>query len=890
MTVATESKPESLTRTTGRALGWNYAGMVTKMVLALGINALLARLLGPKPFGELAVGLIVFGFGNLFANVGLTSALIQKKDLRDVDVRFCFTCQMGIGALMTALVFATAPFWAGFFHDPGLVLLLRVFSILFVLQAFGTTSTALLNRKQDARTIQSVTIISYTVAYLGAGVGLALAGAGVWSLVAAWLTQAFVNSVLMYSRSRHSLLPLFRREHLPMLHFGVRILGANMCSWGISNLDNTVVGRVSGPVMLGYYSRAFSLTNIAENITSGLLQVLLPAFSRVQSEKEKLRRIYASVFGLLLMVLLPICAAVSATADVVMRGLYGYRWDPAIPYLRPIALAMAVNAVLAIAGPLLAARGKPHKELISQFISVVIALSVYVVAVHWSIALLSWCVLGVYLVRFAILTTAVHGEVGSRWRDLLYTGWPAFLLAGVSAATARGIADLLAQMPAVPRLLCVVAGTGAVMLACAVVFARGLLRPVLTMSPQLLTLAPAGIRSRLGMDALLQQEETVRVDERPLVVVASLMTMRVETGVQTHFKNFIDYLRERDREVVFVGPEEFKRPYLHLRLASKVFREYLRVNLETGYALLRRLDGYAMRRELKRRLAGRSAWRVYAQDPVSAEAALSLRANGAQKVVLAVHFNVSQAKEMADRGRLRRGGALDRRIREQERFVLEGVDCSVVFSSFMQRQLTLAGADAERMVQIPNTAFEPPVWPKHAGGDLIALGSLEPRKNQEFLLRVLAEAKARGHRYTLDLAGIGESAEALERLTGSLGIVDQVRFLGRVDDAGTLLKGYKLLVHAARIENMPIALIEALAAGLPIFAPEVGGIPEIVRDGVEGCYWDLEDVPGSTSLLIALMEDEDRRQRMAEAARARYLNKFEPSVVFGRLLNAIDGY
>lgn len=889
MTVAAVNKTESLTRTTGRALGWNYAGMMTKMILALGINTLLARLLGPKPFGELAVALIVFGFGNLFANVGLSSALIQKQNLSEEDIRFCFTCQMGIGAAMTALVFVTAPVWSMFFHDPGLVLLLRVFSLLFVLQAFGTTSTALLNRKQDAKTIQSVTIISYTVAYLGVGVGSALMGAGVWSLVAAWLSQAFLNSTIMYVCSRHKLLPCFSRAHFPMLHFGVRILGANICSWGISNLDNTVVGRVSGPLMLGYYSRAFTLTNIAENITSGLLQVLLPAFSRVQSDKEKLRNIYASVFGLLLLVLLPICGAVSVTADVVIRGLYGARWAPAIPYLRPIALAMAVNAALAIAGPLLAARGKPQKELRSQLISVVIAVSAYIMAIHWSVTALSWCVLAVYLIRFVVLTRAVQGELDSRWGDLLSTSWPAFLLASVSSIAAYASAALSSHLPDVLRLLAVVVATGTATTATAMIFARRLFKPMFSRSPQLLSLVPARLQERIrdleNIPVATEQNDA----EEPVIVVATLMTMRVETGVQTHFRDVIECLRTRERAVQFVGLEEIRRPYLHIRVASKVFRMLLRVNQEAGYSLLRRLDEYAMRRELRRRLEGKKAWHVYAQDPVSAAAAIKLRTQPEHRVVMAVHFNVSQAEEMTNRGRIRRDGALYRYIRRQEHDVLESVDVSVVFSSYMKAQLQSLGAKEGRLIQIPNTAVEPLQGQAVLYGDLIAVGSLEPRKNQEFLLRVLAQAKHQGYRYTLDLAGNGESEESLVRLAGALGIEDQVRFLGRIDNAGARLKGYKALVHAALIENMPIALIEALAAGLPVLAAAVGGIPEILRDGVEGVYWDLNDATRSAEQLIALLEDEPRRLKMADAARERYLNEFSPPIVFGRLINAIDG-
>ncbi len=490
----TTTKP-SLTVTTGRALRWNYAGLVTKVGLAFGINTLLSRLLGPKPFGELGVAMIVFGFCTLLSNVGLTSALIQKENLDERDIRFCFTCQMSISIIMAALLFVTAPFWAHFFHELALVKLLRVFSSLFIIQGFGTTASALLSRKQDARTIQSIAITSYVISYVCIGTTMAFKGFGVWSLVAAWLSQAFLNSILLYSRVRHSLRPRFHPDHFAFLTFGTRILGANVCSWGIANLDNTIVGRVVGSYALGLYSRAFTIANTADSLTSGLLQVLLPAFSRVQDEPAKLRRIYASVFGLVLLVVLPIFAAVSATADVVVIGLYGARWSPSIPYVRPIALAMAVNAVMALAGPLLAARGKPQNELRAQLMAVIFAVAAYLTAIHWSVLALSWSVLGVYLVRFFFLTSAVHRDIGSRWRDLFATAWPAFALGGFAVFVAKGIALLASNAPEALRLVYVVSGSAVIVGGCAFLSARILLRPIFSRSPQLLVLLPARLQS-----------------------------------------------------------------------------------------------------------------------------------------------------------------------------------------------------------------------------------------------------------------------------------------------------------------------------------------------------------------------------------------------------------
>ncbi len=375
----------------------------------------------------------------------------------------------------------------------------------------------------------------------------------------------------------------------------------------------------------------------------------------------------------------------------------------------------------------------------------------------------------------------------------------------------------------------------------------------------------------------------------PPLIITSEMGSRGETGVQTHFNNFIDYLRQRDRPVEFVGPDEARIPYGRLRVANGVLTRLIHIHKQSAYSGMRSLTFYATKAELQRRLNGLPAWCVYAQDPITARAAVSIRRLPSHRVVLAVHYNVSQAEEMANRGNLRRGTQFYHRILSQEKATLQSVDKVIVFSTFMRDQLMRHTGISNGFEVIPNTARTPDSTPSVAYRDLITIGSLEPRKNHEFLLRVLAEARRRGRVYTLTLVGSGEDGEKLEALARSLGVAAQTFFLGRQQNAGSLISAHKLLVHSALIENLPIALIESLAAGVPILAPAVGGIPEIFDDGIEGRFWPLTDVGASASILIQLMENNAMRMRMAHAAAERYRSSFESGHVFQSISDVVYG-
>jgi glycosyltransferase involved in cell wall biosynthesis len=298
-----------------------------------------------------------------------------------------------------------------------------------------------------------------------------------------------------------------------------------------------------------------------------------------------------------------------------------------------------------------------------------------------------------------------------------------------------------------------------------------------------------------------------------------------------------------------------------------------------------------LRVALRRRLRRGQAAVVYAQCPVSAAAAIRARATEKQSVVLVVHFNVSQADEWAEKGALRRGGLVYDSILRFEAQVLPSVDGLVYVSGFMQRvvEARVPAACGVKHMIVPNflPARELPL--QAVTSDLITVGTLEPRKNQGFLLQVLAAARTRGHRYSLSIVGDGPDREQLQRMATQLGVADQVRFLGFQPDAAGLIGAHRAYCHAATLENLPLSLIEAMRSGKPIFAGGVGGIPELVVDGETGVLWPLADPNAAADLLVQIMEDPASLVRLGSAARARFKRNYCEDVVGPMLRDFLCG-
>lgn len=379
------------------------------------------------------------------------------------------------------------------------------------------------------------------------------------------------------------------------------------------------------------------------------------------------------------------------------------------------------------------------------------------------------------------------------------------------------------------------------------------------------------------------------------IFIATIMRPQGETGVQTHFNTCIEFAERAGVSVELLTPFGANKTLVYLMFGPRKLVQYL--NTELGIWWYRYWHYILLRNQIFKRLYDHPRKAVvYAQDPLSARAALDLKDRGWPiEVVLIVHFNISQAIEWAEKGDIAVEGWLYKHIVRFESQVLPRVDRLLFPSRFIQQQIVERIPD---VAKVPSWVVPNFLTPEHDGvqkvtttlsGDIITIGTLEPRKNQQFILQALAHAHRLGHPYQLTIVGDGSLRRNLKVLVSQLKLEGYVEFTGYLPNAARLLCRHRICVHAARIENLSILLLEALAAGKPILAAPVGGVPEIFTHGVEGFYWDLDDPGRAAESLIEILENKALYEQMSEAARSRYESHFSSEVVGARWLGAVLG-
>jgi len=284
----------SLTQKTFRAGIWQLTSMVVKVVIQLCVIAILARHILPEEFGLIALANMVLIFVEMCAEAGIGPAIIQKKNLRAEHIRAGFALAVTLGALFVAVLWMLAPLLAVFFKSEVLVDIIRWLGLSVFIIKFGMISRSLIERDMHFHTLMWVDVGSYVFAYAPVGITMALTGYGVWSIVAAKLTQCCLQTIALFAWRPHPVKPVFSTgayKEIGVYGGGLtlaRFFG-NIASQG----DYFVVGRFCSVILLGFYERAAAVMVMPGQYLGYLLdKILFPAMSQIQDQTKRLENAF----------------------------------------------------------------------------------------------------------------------------------------------------------------------------------------------------------------------------------------------------------------------------------------------------------------------------------------------------------------------------------------------------------------------------------------------------------------------------------------------------------------------------------------------------------------------------------------------------------------------
>jgi O-antigen/teichoic acid export membrane protein len=411
------------------AVKWSYAGVLARAASQLVANIILARLLGPEAFGFFAITLLLVGPAKLISELGLGSALIQKKSVSDDDVHIAFTWLLGVGIVTAAAFYALSDYAAHFFESPSAAMFLRYTAVIFLLYPVTVIATSQLQRNLNLKALQIASVVSYLIGFLLIGVFCATIDMGSVSLIVAFVSQAVVECVLTYLLAKPNLRLAIGKIDSGMLRFATRAVPANLTSWVLDSVDNLLIGKLFGARSLGMYAVCFNLVRTPTgHLVTTLQNVLFSVSSRIQHDDSRVARTYVAVLCAVVTIAIPIFAAIGAIAETCVVAIYGNQWTGAGRLLAPLALAMPLHCVTAITGPILWGKGRVGLELRISLAMGVFMLITLLLLSAISLVAVVWGVFAVYLIRAIWMVATIASTCAISRRRILNAIMPGMML------------------------------------------------------------------------------------------------------------------------------------------------------------------------------------------------------------------------------------------------------------------------------------------------------------------------------------------------------------------------------------------------------------------------------------------------------------------------------
>ena len=382
---------ESLKNKTVKGVGWSFIDNLSSSGVSFLVGLVLARLLTPSEYGIMAILTIFIAVSNSIVDSGFSNALIRKTDAKQVDYNTVFLFNLLVSGLLYVALFFAAPAISVFFKEPLLVEVMRVIGWVLVINALAIIPRTLFVKAVNFRTQTKVSLIA-SISSGVVGIGMALAGMGVWSLVGQQLSRQLLNTLFLWIYCKWRPAWEFSVQSFKELFgFGSKILLSGLLNTVFNEIYALVIGRCYTSAQLGQYTRANQFNQIfSSNLTTVIQRVSYPVLSSIQDEPERLREAYRKVIKSTMLISFACMLGLAAVAKPLIILLIGEKWLPAVGFLQIICFSGMLYPLHAINLNILQVKGRSDLLLKLEIVKKIIAVGPLVLGVLFSIEYMLW--------------------------------------------------------------------------------------------------------------------------------------------------------------------------------------------------------------------------------------------------------------------------------------------------------------------------------------------------------------------------------------------------------------------------------------------------------------------------------------------------------------------
>ncbi len=383
--IVQNSSKESTKAKVLSGLLWTFGERILAQGVSFVLSIILARILLPREYGIIAMVMVFINIANVFTSTGFGESLIQKKDADELDFSSVFFCTLLLSIIIYGILFVCAPYIAIFYRVEGITLILRVLSLKIVLSSIATMQHAYVQKHMLFRKFFFSTLGGTLISGV-LGIMLAYIGAGVWALVAQYLTNTIIDIlVLLFTVPwRPRLLFSFERSR-SLMSFGWKLVLANLINAVYNELRSLVIGRTYSSAELAYYNKGNQIPSLAiTNIDTAIGNVVFPAMTSVDSE-EHLKAISRRAMKTTSYVIFPIMVGLMVVSKPLILLLLTDKWKASIIFMQILCLYWMTQPIQTTNWQIIKAVGRSDLCLKLEIIKKVIGITLILIAMRFGV-------------------------------------------------------------------------------------------------------------------------------------------------------------------------------------------------------------------------------------------------------------------------------------------------------------------------------------------------------------------------------------------------------------------------------------------------------------------------------------------------------------------------
>ncbi|WP_020568292.1 lipopolysaccharide biosynthesis protein [Neolewinella persica] len=353
-------------------IAWNSIQVIVNKSFSFVVKLILAKLLFPELFGVVGMAAVFIALIKSLNELGMSAALIQRKEgvLRDAHFETAFWTGIGWSGLMFLIVsYGMGPFASWFYGEPVLAEIMPILGLSVLLSPIIMIHKAKLTRDMNFKRLAMINNSANIFAGI-LSIALALLGFGLWSLVFNSIAAAVFSIPFFFLATKWVPRLCWDREAFKdIFGFGVFATGTSLVGVLLTNFDYLLVGKFVSATALGTYTMAFILTDtVRSQVMNVVNSVMYPVYSKAQDDLPLLRKYYLNVVKLNSLVIFPLMAVLLVFADPLIPSIFGDKWLPSVLPARILSVSVMVHMLANSNTILIRGIGKPDLEFKIQLV------------------------------------------------------------------------------------------------------------------------------------------------------------------------------------------------------------------------------------------------------------------------------------------------------------------------------------------------------------------------------------------------------------------------------------------------------------------------------------------------------------------------------------------